>query len=69
MFKIGDKVMCIKPSYHAFLKYGRVYTVIDITNIDDNSYLVVNDGYDNSDEGGYFPDRFVLATPLTEELS
>lgn len=62
-FKVGDKVICIScGSLLLALTAGKVYKVV---NLEYDYVRVIND---KNRIGGYLKDRFILATPLTEEL-
>jgi hypothetical protein len=61
-FKVGDKVLCTIPDGR--LVYGNMYTVLGIN---DCNHLLLND-HEVAVQGGWFPARFVLATPLMEAL-
>lgn len=49
MFKAGDKVVCIHPVDR--LKYGKVYTVLDVGEGDIDDFVVI----DMDGDGGYYP--------------
>jgi hypothetical protein len=62
-FNVGDKVLCIEPDGR--LVYGGVYAVLGIN---DANHLLLND-HEVAVQGGWYPHRFILATPLMEALS
>jgi hypothetical protein len=62
-FKVGDVIICTIPDGR--LEYGAAYKVLGIN---DANHLLLND-HEVAVQGGWFPARFILATPLMEALS
>ena len=58
MFKIGQKVVCIKPDADGDLKKGKIYTVVDIRLLTGGLKLLETRCTGDSYSGYFKPDRF-----------